>query len=216
MDRMVVRTGRGRAGIGCLTSRWLRRLVASTALAAGTLIDVAPARAACDAPHVLYEFSSPRRSRLLTNLRGDWAEAGFTATYSKTTTATATASVTATVGAEAGVVFAKASTSIGVTVGGSWSVAGSWSYSKQVPAGKEGRIVMYRESRTFTVTKKRFKPPCGYTTVYRGAPVNAPVARGENVWRMQLRPLSQGVRGAAAAADDQAYEEIDVAIEQDK
>jgi CxxC motif-containing protein len=49
-----------------------------------------------------------------------------------------------------------------------------------------GRIVMYRESRSFTVTKKELQFPCKYKTVAKSK-VNAPVKSGDNVWRMQLR-----------------------------
>ncbi len=161
--------------------------------------------AICDEPSVLYEFPNSRKSQILSNLRSDWAEGGTTINYTKNTTATADASVTASVSAEAGVVFAKASTSLGVTVGTSWSKSDSWSYSKTVPEGKEGRLVMYRESREFTVVKKVRQYPCNYKAVYSDQ-ANAPLKSGSNVWRLQLR--KPGARQL-----DQKYEEIDVTTE---
>ncbi|HEX2689010.1 MAG TPA: hypothetical protein VHN14_20450 [Kofleriaceae bacterium] len=155
------------------------------------LMATPPAHAACDTPHTIYQFSSVRKSALMTNVRSAWADGGFTINYQENKTATVNASVTGTVSAEAGIVFAKASASIGVTVGGSWSKSSTWSYSAQVPKGMEGRIVMYRESRAFLVTKKRFQPPCRYVVVYRNAHVNAPVTRGDGyIFRMQLRSKS--------------------------
>jgi hypothetical protein len=92
--------------------------------------------------------------------------------------------MTATVSAEAGVVFAKASTSLGVTVGASYSNAGTWSYSKPVPSGRTARLVRYRESRRFTVKKTRIVAPCNVQTVYI-ANVNAPRRANINVWDLQ-------------------------------
>jgi hypothetical protein len=192
----------------------VRRPLMAAAVALGVGLPVTPAHAICPEARTIYEISKPTKASLLTNLRGDWAEAGFTATYNKTTTGSVNASMTATVSAEAGVVFAKASTSLGVTVGGSWSKADSWSYSKQVPQGKEGRIVMYRESRSFTVTKKSLRAPCNYVAVYSER-VNAPLTKGANIWRMQLRKPGTLAKGAAPGSEE-SYEEIDVAIEQDK
>ena len=191
----------------------MRRLFLAAGVALGGLIPVRAAHAICDEPKIDYEITKPKSSWLLTNLRGDWAEEGFTATYSKTATAGVDASMTATLSTEAGAIFAKASASLGVTVGKSWSKADSWSYSKEVPKGKEGRIVMYRESRAFTVNKRSLRPPCKYVTVSSGT-VNAPVENGTNKWVMQLREL--GVTTPASAGAGEKYEEIPIAVEKDK
>ncbi len=75
--------------------------------------------------------------------------------------------MTATVEAEAGIVFAKASASLGVTVGAEWSKSGTWSYEKKVPRGETARLVMWHKSREFVVTKKRLVQGCKYERVYR-------------------------------------------------
>jgi hypothetical protein len=67
---------------------------------------------------------------------------------------------------------------------------------------------MYRESRSFTVTKQSLRSPCNYVTVYSET-VNAPTKSGTNIWRMQLRNPGTLVK-------DEHYEEIDIAIENGK
>src|SRR5205085_2653779 len=102
----------------------------------------------------------------------------------KTTTGTVSGSVTGTASAEAGVIFAKASVSIGVTVGASWSKSDTWSYSKPVPSGKTARLVMWHESRKMTVTKKQIVAPCNVKTVWTRS-AQAPVKANLNVWDLQ-------------------------------
>jgi hypothetical protein len=190
-------------------SRW-RKLAFTAAVIAGFAVPLTAtttAHAVCDTPHTIYKIKNVRKSALPTNVRSAWADSGFTINYEEEKTATVEASVSATVEAEAGVVFAKASTSLGVTVGGSWSKASKWGYQAKVPAGKEGRIVMYRESRVFLVTKMRFRPPCDYAAVYRNVRVNAPLTKGDRtIFRMQLRSKSKGV-GLRAAQDENYFEE---------
>lgn len=134
--------------------------------------------------NVYYSFSNKSVSRILSNKRSDYLRGPGTITYTSSTTATASASMTATVSAEAGIVFAKASASLGVTVGASWSKTGTWSYTKPVPAGTTARLVMWHEARKFTVKKSRVVAPCTMQTVYI-AKVNAPRAANINVWRLQ-------------------------------
>ncbi len=156
-------------------------LVSSLAVAAAP----EPASAACpEVGQVHYSFSNKSVSRRASNLKSDYLRGPGTITYSTTKTATVTASMTATVSAEAGVVFAKASTSLGVTVGASYSKAGTWNYSKPVPSGTTARLVRYRESRKFTVKKTRIVAPCTVQTVYI-ANVNAPRASDINVWDLE-------------------------------
>jgi hypothetical protein len=145
------------------------------------------ATAACpEVGQVYYSFKDKTTSRILSNKRSDYLVGPGTINYTSSTTATANASMTATVAAEAGVVFAKASASLGVTVGGSWSKGGSWSYSKPVPKGKTARLVMWHESRSFTVTKKRLVAPCKLVTVYVSR-VKAPRKANINVWNLQYK-----------------------------
>ena len=147
-----------------------------------------PAMARCDAPTYIYKFTHVTKSKRLTNLRSDYLKGPGNITYSTTKTASTKAEMTASVSAEAGVVFAKASTSIGVTVGKEWSKSGTWSYEAKVEKGRTARLVMWHKSRSFLVTKKRLDPEgCSYHRVYR-AWVDAPVKANTNVWALQDHP----------------------------
>lgn len=147
-------------------------------------VTATPAAAQCDAPNTTYKFTDVSYSRRLSNLRSDYMEGPATITYSTQKTASVSASMTATVEAEAGIVFAKASTSIGVTVGAEWSKSGTWSYEKKVPSGETARLVMWHASRKFLVTKKRLVEGCQYKRVYRSW-VDAPVKANVNIWGLQ-------------------------------
>ncbi|UOX90961.1 hypothetical protein MUY14_10155 [Amycolatopsis sp. FBCC-B4732] len=72
-----------------------------------------------------YTFSNPSRSWLPTNLRSDYLRGPGTITYNKTATSTVNASITGTTSAEAGVIFAKASVSLAVSVGASYAKSDS-------------------------------------------------------------------------------------------
>lgn len=166
------------------------RLIYATVFVAALTVPAltSPALARCAEEQYIYKFTKVSKSRRLSNLRSDYLEGPGTISYSRTKTAVAKAAMTATVAAEAGVVFAKASTSLGVTVGKEWSKSGTWTYSKPVPAGKTARLVMWHQSRKFLVTKKRLDGnECRYIRVYRSW-VNAPVAANINVWGLQNQP----------------------------
>jgi hypothetical protein len=164
----------------------LRAFVAAAALGAACLVAVGPAgpaAAVCpEVGNVYYTFSQVSTSRKMSNLRSDYLKGPGTISYSKSKTAEVNASMSASVEAEAGVVFAKASASIGTSVGASWSKSGTWSYSKDVPAGKTAQLVMYHTTKKFVVTKKKIVAPCTLVTVYTSS-VNAPVKTSTaNVW----------------------------------
>jgi len=197
-----------------LNSSVIRRSFIATVAAAGLMFAAIPADAGCDQPHVLYKISKKKPDVLPTNIKGPWAGVGLKPGYNDKTRAEANASMSASVSVEADAVFASASAELGKTVGKSWSQEREWNFeaAKAVPAGKEGRIVVYRESISFTVNKKRFQPPCGYADVYTEK-VNAPVKHGEMVVRLQFRKARGG---GLAANDDQFDEEIDLAVEKDK
>lgn len=141
-----------------------------------------------DGPTTIYKFTHVSTSSKATNLHSDYIEGPATVSYNQSATATVSASMIATVSAEAGVVFAKASASLGVTVGASYSKANSWTYSKPVPKGKTARLTLFHDTRIFTVTKLRWNPGrCGFNTVYSSA-VNAPLkSNSANVWKLQYR-----------------------------
>lgn len=173
----------------------MRTVLTALALAASTVLvpvtTATPASAAC-APendkYTVYKFQDVAVSNKASNLKSDYLQGPGTINYTSTKTASVDASVTATVSAEAGVVFAKASTSLGVTVGKSWSKSGSWSYSKPVPKGKTARLVMFHETRLFTVTKLVWSnADCNYKRKYRSR-ANAPImSSSANVWRLQYK-----------------------------
>lgn len=114
----------------------------------------------------------------------DYLRGPGTITYTSNKTATVNATMSASVTAEAGVVFAKASTTIGVSVGKSWSKSGSWSYAKPVPKGKTARLRMFHETRSFTVTKRVLDGRCQWQTRY-SSKVKAPIKKNLNVWKLE-------------------------------
>lgn len=168
-------------------------LIAKASLLAATLaapaVATAPAASArcLEAGQTYYTISNVVVSRRLSNLRSDWVAPGMSISYSVSKTATAQASITGTASLEAGAIFAKASTSIGVTVGGSWSRAQTWTYSATNRSRtRDARLVMYHGSRKFLVRKKRVSPTCTIQTLY-STTVNAPRKAGSNYWRLQYR-----------------------------
>jgi hypothetical protein len=164
-----------------------RGSVVAFALAALPVVSTAgtPAAAACaEVGQISYAVSSPAKTWLPTNLRSDYLKGPGTITYSKTTTSTVSASITGTTSVEAGVIFAKASASIGVTVGGSYSKSGSWSYSATVPKGETKRLQQHKEGRQFTVKKKRIVAPCNVQAVWTKT-VKAPVTSNATyLWKL--------------------------------
>lgn len=130
-------------------------------LLAPVVFTASSASAACIPPNdtaYVYSFRNKTFVYHPTNLMSDWVSFrnGGSITYSKTTTKEVNASVTATVSAEAGVIFAKASTSFGITIGGSYSKSDQWSYTATVPAttAYKYRLHQYHYSVNFEVMKK--------------------------------------------------------------
>jgi hypothetical protein len=147
-----------------------------------------PAQARCDLPGAIYSFKNKVYTTLPTNVYTPWMSYPGDISLSQTKTATATASVTATVSAEAGIVFAKASASLGVTVGGSWSKADTWTAHQAVPKGKQGRLRLYHDAVGFVVTKQVPSGQCGWRTVYTSK-VIAPRKTGDSVVKMNTRAI---------------------------
>jgi hypothetical protein len=169
-----------------------------TVAAAGVLVmlgsglaTVAPASAATDSVTAcakeppIYTFSNKVVSLRPTNLYSPY-QTGGTISYNKTVTATASYSATATVSAEAGVVFAKASTSLGVTVGASYASSGAFTSTLFVPAGQRRRMRLFQAGRAFKVTKQMFnQQTCKYYVKYSGAAASAPKVVREDEWRLE-------------------------------
>jgi hypothetical protein len=162
----------------------LRQALVVTALTASTIVVPSAlgagfqAFASCpEVGQVSYSISNGAQSWLPTNLVSDYLKGPGTISYSKSATSTVSASVAGTTSAEAGIIFAKASVSLTVTVGGSYSKADTWSYSKPVPSGQTKRLRQYKEGRSFTVKKTEIVAPCGVKTLWTrnfNAPVKSP------------------------------------------
>ena len=155
----------------------------------------APASARCAPPgnEVIYVFTNKSFTYYPTNVHSDWAmfRKGGSINYSQTKTMQVSASVTATVSAEAGVIFAKASTSLGVTVGGSKSWSQQWSYTANVPADTKHkyRLHAYHYTANFSVMKKTFNGApsvCNYQNSWKSYQrvTHAPAKASKNVWRL--------------------------------
>ncbi|MCX4789121.1 MULTISPECIES: hypothetical protein [unclassified Streptomyces] len=171
--------------------------LASTALLGAGLVGAtaapASAGAMCDGP-AFYSIGDKKTVWVNTNIHSDWGKPGVTLGYTKNRTGTWTATGTATVGAEAGVIFAKASTSFSVSLGKSWSKSDTWSYSATVQKKKGktmGRLMMQHEAKGFSVTKYRWVPKSGGTCkkekVWKKSNNVAPVKKNSNLWGIQYR-----------------------------
>lgn len=156
--------------------------VAPAALGAGAQsLAIQPCPEVNDPPG--YQISNGAKAWMKTNLRSDYLRGPGTITYNKTTTSTVNASITGTTSAEAGVIFAKASVSLSVTVGASYSKADSWSYAATVPAGKTMRLQQYKEGRSFTVLKYRIVPPCKVKNLWTKK-ATAPISSPSYLWQL--------------------------------
>jgi hypothetical protein len=144
-----------------------------------------PSTNACPWEPNVYSFTSVSTSLRPTNLYSAYITGPGTITYSQTTTATASASMTASVTAEASVVFTKASATLGVTVGASYSSSGGFSYTLSVPSGLRRRIRLFQSSRSFIVTKQYFSTgACRYYVSYSDR-TNAPKKVRDDEWRLE-------------------------------
>jgi hypothetical protein len=145
-----------------LVKAGIARHARSTALAAvaslgmaGLSVIVAPAaHAACSAPggSVAYVISAPTLVYQKTNLQSQSvtnngalpAPIGF----NTTTTSQVSGSITGTLTTGASALFASASASIGITVGGSKSWDQQWTYQMAVPVGK--RAYMQQRHKAYS------------------------------------------------------------------
>ncbi|GAA4913120.1 hypothetical protein ACFPM3_23640 [Streptomyces coeruleoprunus] len=154
-------------------------------------------KAACpEAGQTYYKFGRATTKWLPTNVRSDWARPGLTINYTTSKAGSVTAQMTATASAEAGVIFAKASVSLGVSVGTQWTKTDQWSYQATVPKKvngkkvKKARLVMFHEAKKFTTTKKVHATAqgggCTVRTVWKRSFV-APVKKNSNTWGLQYQ-----------------------------
>lgn len=171
--------------------------VLSTALLSAGVVAVsaapASAGAACESSPI-YTIGNKKTVWRATQVHSDWAKPGVTISYAKNKTGSWTATGTATVGAEAGVIFAKASTSFSVSVGKTWSKSDTWTYAATVKkkSGKSrGRLMMYHEAKGFSVTKYRMVPKstggCKKEKIWKKSNNVAPVKKSSNLWGIQYK-----------------------------
>jgi hypothetical protein len=136
----------------------------------------------------LYKVSKVQNAKLATNLYSDYITGPGSIGYHKSKTAVVTAQASVEVTAEAGAVFAAASTSIGVSVGKSWSKTQEWSYTLQVPSGKTARMRMYHTAKSFTVDKYIWSVrTCSKSIKKWSHRVVAPVKSDSNIWALEYR-----------------------------
>lgn len=121
-----------------------------------------------------YYFKKKSTSWKRTNLSSSYVHGPGEVSLTKGSSWSVSASMTATVSAEAGAIFAKASASLGVTVGASAGGNQSLEYVLKVPKGKTMRMQQYRRAVKFTVTKTKIYAPCRVRTIYTQT-VYAPV-----------------------------------------
>lgn len=138
----------------------------------------------CPPDSPIYSFTNVVNSSRPTNLKSAYITGPGTIGYNRNTTATASASMTATVSAEAGIVFAKASASVGATVGASYAVTDGFTYTLNVPAGQRRAMQLYQGSKSFVVTRKILQTgTCRYVTSYSSS-TNAPRKARYDEWRL--------------------------------
>ena len=158
----------------------MRRFTAMLAALTGAAVTfvtfvapVSPASAICE-PSPSYSFTSVTTQWKATNLKSSYITGPGTITFSKGRSYTVSASMTATVSAEAGIVFAKASASLGITVGASYTSTVQYAYALNVASGQTRAMQQYKRAKKFNVTKYRVTSPCTLTKIYSASGIIAP------------------------------------------
>jgi aryl-phospho-beta-D-glucosidase BglC (GH1 family) len=165
------------------TSKKHRLVAASlaTALACiGTaVVTAAPASARpynCDPGSSGYSIVSPTTSWKATSLSSSYVRGPGVVHLYKGREWTVSASITATGTVEANAIFASASASLGITVGGSYSGSQMMEYELNVARGQVRRLQQYKQAKGFKVQKysPRNVSTCA-RTIYWTKSVVAPV-----------------------------------------
>ncbi|MFJ3957420.1 hypothetical protein [Arthrobacter sp. NPDC090010] len=138
----------------------------------------------CDGPSPVYTFTSVTRSSRPTNVKSAYITGPGTLSYTRTTTASVGVAASASVTAEAGVVLAKASTTIGVQLSKERSWTDGFSYSLNVASGQRRAMQLFQTSRSFLATKKVLQSPCKYVAAYSNNSVNAPLRARQDEWKL--------------------------------
>ncbi|MDT0462827.1 MULTISPECIES: hypothetical protein [unclassified Streptomyces] len=174
--------------------RAMSAVLSTALLSAGAVAMSAPTASAgvrCD-DNPIYTIGDKKTVWEPTNVHSDWARPGVTISYAKNKTGSWSATGTVQLGTEAGVIFAKASTSFSVSVGKTWSKSDTWTYSAKVEnkRGKtKGRLMMYHEAKGFSVTKYHLEPngrqQCVKHKIWKKTGIIAPAKRNNNLWGIQ-------------------------------
>ncbi|MFC5003918.1 hypothetical protein ACFPIJ_39600 [Dactylosporangium cerinum] len=163
-------------------------------VAGAALIGAAPAAAsdtgvqACppEGDTTRYTFTNISTSSRPTDLYSAYITGLGTITFTENTTATVGFTASASVTAEAGVVFAKASATIGVSVTAQRSWTSGFSYALPVPDGQRRRMRLFQESRSFLVKKENWSSGlCTFTVAYSGQSANAPRTTRVDEWKLE-------------------------------
>lgn len=163
-------------------------LLLAIAVAAASGAKTAHAYTVCTTAKTAWVISDARWMQQPTNVYSDYIRGPGTISYTKSKTAATGAALSAEVTAEAGVVLAKASTTVGTTVSKTWSHDQSWSYTKPVPAGRVARLMMFHQALQFRASKYRLGLGGCTRAELLSTSVNvAPVAGNANLWDLQYR-----------------------------
>jgi len=170
-------------------------ITAALALCATVLApQVANAAPVCDnLPATKWTFTNVSKSYKPTKLYSNWVHpkhGSMTITFSQAATSQWTGTVSTSLSAEAGVVFAKASTTIGASVAKTWSKTKTWSYSVTVKkdAKHEYRLRQRQETRKFTATKYALnRGTCRYQKMKSGTGEMPRKLESSLVWDTQRR-----------------------------
>jgi hypothetical protein len=157
--------------------------VSASPAAAGPVV---PQACPAEGPNPWYTFADIHRSSRPTNLYSAYITGPGTISYNEQRSATVSASASASVTAEANVVFAKASTTLGVSVSAGRTWTDGFNYSLTVASGQRRRMRLFQEARTFVVTKKTWNSgQCRYQTAYQNQAANAPRTTRHDEWKLE-------------------------------
>ncbi|MGO4596932.1 hypothetical protein [Terrabacter sp. 2RAF25] len=136
-------------------------LILLLAVPAAAVVTAPSSYAYCtDVGNVYYTTSQSPTYRGDYNTR-TYGKSGGTLTISLGESVTTGGSITGTTSAEAGVIFAKASVSVGVTIKKDWTSSVTRAYAWKVPSTQStGWIEAGHHAYKVTYTKKTVVPPC--------------------------------------------------------
>ncbi|HEX6248671.1 MAG TPA: hypothetical protein VFZ64_12440 [Nocardioidaceae bacterium] len=152
-----------------------------------------------DGQTVIWRITDIRKRYVNTGLFSNWVHPQYDSAqlaYNDSATSAWTGTVSASLSAEAGVVFAKASSTISVSIAKTWSKTATWSYTMNVPKDPDHRYRMRQrqETRKFTARKFRWKYSeakgrCAYVRVKSGWGHFPRSTQSTLVWSLQKKKV---------------------------